>query len=121
MPWPATTTSSSANPRPNNAVWNVQLFIAGGTPAAPTGDQGDVLELETPGTQTVIYTPTGIDTGTLNDTTNTSLITLAPFTIPGSWDYTSSPGGIEQVIYQGLGGGDTLTINGTAAERQLRL
>ncbi len=27
-------------PAPNNAVWNVQLFIAGGTPAAPTGRPG---------------------------------------------------------------------------------
>src|SRR5439155_10680796 len=44
-------------PAPNNAVWNVQLFIAAGTPAAVTGDQGDVVELETPGTQTVIFTP----------------------------------------------------------------
>src|SRR5205823_213421 len=87
-------------PAPNNAVWNVQVFIAGGTPAAPTGDQGDVVEVETPGTQTgsfspnpaaipvpvtpgVIITPTtgGIDTAILNDTTNTSAISMSPFTI----------------------------------------
>ena len=30
-------------PAPNNAVWDVNVFIAGGTPAAPTGDQGDVV------------------------------------------------------------------------------
>ncbi len=125
-------------PAPNNAVWNVQLFIAGGTPAAPTGDQGDVLEVETPGAQTVVFTahpaaipvpllpagvtitPTtgGIDTAIVNDTTNTSAIAAAPFTfaIAGFFTYTSSPGGIEQIVYQGLAGNDPLTINGTTAD-----
>ena len=130
MPWPATTISWCAN-RPdqcragNTPAWNVQIFIAGGTPAAPTGDQGDVLEVETPGTQTVSFTPrpaaipapvgvvipvpTGIDTAILNDTTNTSAIAATPFTIT-ALSYTSSPGGVEQVEYQGLDGNDSLTV-----------
>jgi len=129
-------------PAPNNAVWNVQLFVAGGTPASPTGDQGDVVELETPGTQSVTYTPNpaavvipgglpagmtlaatvgGIDTAILNDGTNTSIINIVPFTITlgapfPAFTYNSSPGGAEQVVYQGLAGGDTLTINGTSAD-----
>jgi len=47
-------------PAPNNAVWNVDLTIAGGPPAAPTGDSGDVFEMETPGTQSVVFIPTGM-------------------------------------------------------------
>ncbi len=103
-------------PAPNNAVWDVDVTIAGGPPAAVTGDSGDVFELETPGNQTVIFTPTGIDTATLDDTTNSSLITLtASFTIPAI-PYTSSPGGIEQVIYDGQSGSDNLTVQGTAGD-----
>jgi hypothetical protein len=129
-------------PAPNGAVWNVQIYVAAGTPAAPTGDQGDVLELETPGTQTVVYSPNpatiavpalpagvslapttgGIDTATLSDTTNTSSIHVAPFRLTVDvagvtiFDYVSSPGGVEEVVYQGLAGDDTLTINGTSAD-----
>ena len=51
----------------------------------------------------------GIDTAILNDTTNTSTITATPFTIT-ALSYTSSPGGVEQVEYQGLGGNDALTV-----------
>jgi hypothetical protein len=94
-------------------VWNTQVTVAGGTPAVNSGPLGDTLQLETPGQQSVTYTPTGIDTGTLNDTTNTSVITMGSFTIP-ALPYTSSPGGIEHVIYQGLGGNDALTVMGTA-------
>jgi len=122
-------------PAPNSALWDVQVFIAGGTPAAATGDQGDVLAVETPGTQTVIFTPNpaaiaafvsgivtvtptpGINTAILNDTTNTSRIVTATFqvTVTGLGTFfTSSPGGVEQIVYTGLGGGDNLTLNGTA-------
>src|SRR5207302_70431 len=127
-------------PAPNNAVWNVQLFIAGGTPASGAGRLGDVVELETPGGQTVTYTPSptaytipalpvgvsltaptpgGIDTAILRDVTNTSTIAITPFTLtigspplpaPPPFVYTSSPGGAEQVVYQGLGGPDNLTV-----------
>ncbi len=101
-------------PSPTPAVWDVDVTIAGGAPAAPTGDQGDVFEMETPGTQTVIFTPTGIDSATLNDTTNSSLVTLDNFTLViGPFTYVSSPGGIETIVYDGEAGGDTLTINGT--------
>ena len=106
-------------PAPNNAVWNVQLFIAGGTPASPTGDQGDVVELETPGTQTVVFTPnpaaitipvlppgvtltvpapSGIDTAILNDTTNASIIAITPFNLSvlGIPLYNSSPAALSR-------------------------
>jgi hypothetical protein len=126
-------------PAPNNAVWNVQLFIACGPPAAVTGDQGDVVELETPGSQTVSYTPSpttftipplpiGVtitvptpgasDTAVFNDTTNTSVISITPFTLSvlALFNYTSSPGGAEQVIYDGQTGADNLTVLGTAGD-----
>ncbi len=122
-------------PAPNNAVWNVQIYVAGGTPEAPTGDQGDVVELETPGTQSVSFAPApaafasvtlpagvtltgtnpgGLDTALITDSTNTSTISITPFTIsigpPFNVDaYVSSPGGAEHFIYQGDGGGDDLT------------
>ena len=119
-------------PAPNNAVWNVQIFVAGGPPAAPTVDQGDVLELETQGTsQNVIYTPQpaaiaapggvvipvpGPDTATFNDTTNTSIIAATSFSIP-ILGFVSSPGGIERAIYHGGSGGvltsDALTVAAT--------
>jgi hypothetical protein len=105
-------------PAPSNAVagndpqWNVDLVIVGGPPAAPTGESGDVFEMETPGTQSIVFTPTGIGTGTIGDVNNSSLVTLTDsFTITEF--YTSSPGGVEQVVYQGLGGNDTLAVNGT--------
>jgi Ca2+-binding RTX toxin-like protein len=107
-------------PAPNGAAWNVDVFISGGPPAAATGDQGDVFELETPGTNTVIYTPTGLDTGTLlldqgaaGASIEDSLITIAPFlnacpSSPTAQDgYNSSPGGVEQIVYQGLVSSDT--------------
>jgi hypothetical protein len=103
-------------PAPNNAVWDVNVFIAGGPPAAPTGvgQQGNVFELETPGTQTVTYSPTGIDTATIDVVTLSSVITIAPFTSPVG-GLPSSPGGVQQIVYQGLGGNDPLTMNGTTA------
>ena len=124
-------------PAPNNAVWDVNVFIAGGTPASPTGDQGDVVEVETPGTQTVTFTPSpaaiapvvvggavitptagGTDTAILDDTTNSSPITIAPFTLTIAaipFTYTSSPGGADQVVYDGVAafGADNFTINGS--------
>ncbi len=99
-------------PAPNGAAWNVQVFVAGGPPAA-----SDKLVFETPGSNTVIYTPTGADSGTLllDQGGSNSLITMAPFTIP-ALNYTSSPGGIEQVIYDGQSGVDNLTVRGTASD-----
>ena len=103
-------------PAPNDAVWDVDLFIAGGPPAAPTGvgQQGDVFALETPGTQTVTYSPTGIDTATIDIETLSSVITIAPFIDPVN-GLPSSPRGVEQIVYRGLLD-DTLTMNGTDGE-----
>ncbi len=110
-------------PAPNNAAWNVQIWVAGGTPSAGTGNVGDLIELETPGMQNVTYAPdvtapalAGVtfgansptDTAQFNDTTNTSKITaVSSFQIAGF--YQSSPGGIEQFVYQGDAGNDNLT------------
>lgn len=79
---------------PNVAVWNVELTIDGGTPAATTGvgQQGDVFELETQGIQTVTYSPSEIEVAELS-----SVIHI---------------GEVEQIVYRGQGD-DTLTINGT--------
>ena len=44
-------------PAPNLAVWNVHVYVAGGPPASGSDRLGDNLELETPGTKTVEYTP----------------------------------------------------------------
>src|SRR5207249_4942038 len=64
-------------PAPNDAIWNVQVTIDGGT-----ATNGDTLRVETPDTaprvaETVLYTPTGINSGTLNITSLTSLVTLS--------------------------------------------
>src|SRR5205085_9484955 len=83
-------------PAPNLAAWNVQLTIDGGQPTA-----SDTLIFGTPGTDTAIFTPTGADSGTLNITNLTSVTTFTQ---------------IEHVVYDGEGGGDTLTINGTAVD-----
>ena len=90
----------------------MQVFVAGGPPAA-----SDKLVFETPGSNTVIYTPTGADSGTLllDQGGPNSLITMAPFNIV-SPSYTSSPGGIEQVVYDGQSGVDNLTVRGTASD-----
>jgi len=110
-------------PAPNNAAWNVQIWVAGGTPSAGVAGLGDTVELETPGTQNVTYAPdvaapalAGVtfgpnsptDTAQFHDTTNTSAITaVSLFTIAGF--YQSSPGGVEQFVYQGDAGNDNLT------------
>ncbi|MDD4891110.1 MAG: hypothetical protein PHU85_14405, partial [Phycisphaerae bacterium] len=95
-------------PAPNGADWNVDLFVAGGVPGA-----SDKLVFETPGVNTVAFTPTGADTGTilLDQPTNDSTFTLGAFTV-GS--YISSPGGIERVVYDARSTADTLTVNGAA-------
>jgi hypothetical protein len=99
----------------------VDVFVAGGPPSAATGAQGDVFELETPGTQSVVFTPSGSDSGTILidanddgiiDPTET-LITLGTFVDAcPPLNYDSSPGGIEQFVYEGETGGDTLTVVG---------
>jgi hypothetical protein len=106
-------------PAPNNAVWDVDVFIAGGTPSAVTGDQGDVFELETPFAQDVIYTPTGSDSGHIDLDTVGGGAEIANIEL-GSWTnacgivgLNSSIGGIEEFVYDGEGAGDNFTIVGT--------
>src|SRR5688572_29573241 len=77
-------------PAPNDSEWDVNVRVAGGPPSAVTGDQGDVVLLETPGFDNIVYTPTGSDTGTLVVDENDngiydallldSIITIGPFT-----------------------------------------
>jgi hypothetical protein len=121
-------------PAPNLVDWDVHVRIAGGPPSAVTGDQGDVVEFETPGTNTVIFTPTGSDTGTLLLDENAnglydvalgdSLITIGPFVFicddppgpPIEFTYNSSPGGAEEVVYDGETGNDIFAVVGTAVD-----
>jgi hypothetical protein len=116
-------------PAPNQAVWNVQVYVAAGPPASGSSGLGDNIELETPGTQRVTYNPnnplsaippvTGVvfttpsaGGGQFNDAGNTSTITATQFLIP--LFYQSSPGGAEQFVYAGEAGNDTLTYNSPA-------
>ena len=93
------------------------------------------MELETPGFDNIVYTPTGSDTGTLVVDENTngiydaaavdSIITIGPFVFfcpdpPPGFTYISSPGGAEEVVYDGEGGNDDFTIVGTALADTIR-
>ena len=103
-------------PAPNQAAWNVQLFVAGGPPAAGVGRLTDNVELESTGSQNVTYNPNNplasvpavggvtfslptTGGGQLSDPTNTSTINAVEFLIPAF--YQSSPGGVEDFIYSG--------------------
>jgi len=110
-------------PAPNQAAWDMQFTIIGGPASSITGDQGDVLAIETPGLVDVVYTPTGSDTGLLAITNTNGVvanITIqnTPY-IPGPECPPLPPpliggnGGIETLIYDGEGFGDSLTILGT--------
>ena len=93
-------------PAPNGAAWNVQVTINGGAPQTLGGRLGDTFSLETPdgatAAQTVAYTPTGPNSGTLNDSTLASLITLTD---------------IEQVFYNGGANGDALHVQRHGRQR----
>jgi hypothetical protein len=86
-------------PAPNNAVWNVQVTVNGGAPAA----DADRLIVQTPGAaaDTAVFTPTAANGGMLNITSLTSLVTIND---------------TEVLIYDGLNDGDSLTIVGTAGD-----
>lgn len=111
-------------PAPNGVSWNTDVYVAGGAPSAgPDLSEGDRLVLETPGADSIVYTPTGSDTGTLLIDENgnladdgvDSLITIGPFTVAcPDLAYTSDPGGIELLVYDGEGGADGLRVVGTA-------
>lgn len=83
-------------PAPNNAVWDVDVTVNGGTSAA----DADRLIVQTPGAraETVAYTPKAANGGTLNLTSLSSLITL-----------TST----EALRYDGQRDNDSLKIVGT--------
>ena len=89
----------AGTPAPNNAVWDVDVTVNGGPPAADT----DRLIVQTPGAaaETVVYTPTASDGGTLDLTSLSSLVTI---------------NGIEVLSYDGQGDNDSLTIVGTSGD-----
>ena len=84
-------------PAPNDAEWDVDVTINGGTPST----DADQLIIETPGTDTVVYTPSATlpDAGVLliDEATNDSTITINE---------------IEELFYDGEDGDDTLTVTG---------
>ena len=84
-------------PAPNNAVWDVDVTVNGGPPAADT----DQLIVQTPGAaaETVVYTPNAADGGTLDLTSLSSIVTINT---------------IETLTYDGQNDNDTLTVVGTA-------
>lgn len=110
-------------PAPNQAAWGMELTLIGGPASGITGDQGDVLMIETPGLVDAVYTPTGADTGSLQITNVNGLVANLTIQsqayVPGI-DCPPLPepliggnGGIETLIYDGEGFGDQLTVNGT--------
>ncbi len=124
---------------PNGADWDMDVRIVGGPPSAATGDQGDVVEVETPNpaagqpSDSVIYTPNGSDTGVMVidengngiydvAATDTQIQILSMFTLDclplmmpdGIPDYISSPGGAEALIYDGEGSNDDFRVNAPA-------
>ncbi len=121
---------------PNEAAWDVNLRVAGGSPSIGAAPEADRLVVETPnsvgGFDDVVFNPTGFDTGNLvldenaNGTYEAggtdSLITFASFVFdcpPAAFTYTSSAGGVELVELNGEGApavDDNLTINGTALD-----
>lgn len=97
-------------PAPNGAVWDVDVFVAGGPPAA-----SDRVKLETPGDQVdeVVYTPFEDDSGRIDIVNLNSTIIMNEFSaVLNDVNYTSSPGGVEHVVYDGGDGQDLLTIVG---------
>jgi hypothetical protein len=86
-------------PAPNNAVWDVDVTINGGAPAADT----DRLIVQTPGlaSEVAAYTPTGFDSGILDLTSLSSPVAI---------------NGTEVLIYDGQGDNDSLTVAGTGGD-----
>ncbi len=121
-------------PAPNQAAWNVQIYVAAGAPSSGSGILGDTIELDTPGKQSVTYNPnepvssippvanvtfttptTG--GGQFVDSTTSSSVTATQFLIgpdvPPAM-YQSSSGGAEQFVYTGEAGNDNLIYNSPA-------
>lgn len=86
-------------PAPNGAVWDVDVTVNGGVPAADT----DRLIVQTPGAgaipaETATYTPSAPDGGLLN---------LEPLSTPVTIT------GVEALTYDGQGDNDAVTVVGT--------
>lgn len=111
-------------PAPNDADWDVDAWVFGGAPAAGPGDDGDRLVVETPQAtaDAILYTPTGVDSGTLvidedddgsfggTDTViqigSVPVMPVMPgFPVP-------DPGGIELLVYDSGGGDDRIEVLG---------
>jgi len=97
-------------PAPNNADWNVDVFVAGGAPSQQA--VGDRLRVETPfRDDTIQYQPTGPDSGIMS-IFNAAGGAIDSVIYIGQWevdcdgdqivDYVSSPGGVEQLLYDGV-------------------
>jgi Ca2+-binding RTX toxin-like protein len=116
----------------------VNVRVAGGPPSIGETNDGDRLVLETPGNESIVFNPTGPDTGNIvidaddnriyTAASTDSIITFGPFTYVCDdpqreivFTYVSSPGGVELVEYDGEGslGFDVvniITINGTEGD-----
>ncbi|KKM72636.1 hypothetical protein LCGC14_1418530, partial [marine sediment metagenome] len=83
-------------PAPNDAAWGTDVTIHGGPPSA-----SDRVVVETPGAdpETVVYTPTGADAGSID--IDGDLVTLT---------------GVEELVYDGEGDDDSLTVVGTSGD-----
>jgi len=87
-------------PAPNNAVWDVDVTVNGGPPAAGDADQ---LVVQTPGAavETVVYTPGSANGGTLDLASLSSVVALND---------------IESLAYDGQNDNDSLTVVATAGD-----
>lgn len=121
---------------PNEAPWDVNVRVAGGSPSIGAPAEADRLVLETPnnagGFDDVVFNPTSADTGNMVIDENAngvydaggtdSIITFGSFIFncpPAAFTYTSTAGGVELIQYNGEGApavDDNLTINGTALD-----
>ena len=100
-------------PAPNTALWNVDVFVAGGPASTP--ELGDRLRVETPYENNYVdYLPTAPDSGIMeiyNDPAKEAANRHSTIYI-GTWDldhdgdeivdYFSSPGGVETLLYDGI-------------------
>ncbi len=115
-------------PAPNDADWDIDAWVFGGAPAAGPGDEGDRLVVETPqtsGPDSILYIPTGVDSGNLTidennngifDGTDTMIQIGNVPVMPAMPDVPlPDPGGIELLIYDGGSGDDTVTVLGDIA------
>ncbi|NLS94597.1 MAG: hypothetical protein GXX96_20775 [Planctomycetaceae bacterium] len=97
-------------PAPNLAVWDVDVFAAGGPASTP--EVGDRLRVETPYEQNFVdYQPTAPDAGIMDIYNHADKLpaNLHSTIRIGSWDlihegleYWSSPGGVETLLYDGI-------------------